>query len=721
MSLYAWQSEMARRVAELPAVEPSTDRPPRGLVAAAAPGAGKSLATVAAAHACGARRVLVVSPAGRVARQWVAAMTDRERLSAMDLGAPWQARLVGGPGVGGPKLGAELVRQLGLDRDLMPGERVAAVLPMSRLQRKVDSSAVLQALGGCSPFDLLVVDELHMAQGCESVAGGLALFGSAAKFRRNSAGAWVESAPAVAGLRHRARRTIGCTGTPVTSRPASIRACLLLAGLDAEKGLSVGNRFAYEKRYWGGAKVAERWATVWRVSDRATPEHASLVARSVLRVDPAELARQLPSHRREIVADFDAGPELEGEAGAELAEYLEGLSSGRGRKLPQLAEIAKARVSGTRARAEQVAEMVADWHGEAEDGRAMVIWCCYVESTEVLARAVREACGDARVETLHGGMADAQRAAVLDAATRGAVRVLVATGASTGVGVDGLQMVASDQVIAEIPWTPGEAEQWEGRVVRTGQARPVLTRWVAAGIEGRIAQGVGAKAGAIADVLRPAAVAGLTGTAYQTSSGTPQAPKSAEPAQAQAVAADTRQDIPEPSTLTWGWGKSRDGEWLARCPHEAAGADWEGEAVDVVASSGAVKRVVLGERVAGGPHGGGWSLWRHEPEDAGARDRRILAERAERRGVDVPQNRPLTTGEMEEAERLHAAACQLTAMDADHARERNGEGWSQADGGVGRRLAGLAPEDWDAATLALARQVVRKYQRQVGRIEEVRA
>ena len=719
MSLYAWQVEMARRVAELPAVEPSTACPPRGLVAAASPGAGKTAGAIAAAHACGARRALVVSPAGRVARQWVAAMTDGARLSALGLGTPWQARLVGGPGVGGAKLGAEIVRQLRLDRDLMPGERVATVLPFSRVQRKVDSSAILQALGGCQPFDLLVVDELHMAQGCESVAGGLALFGSAAKFRRSSTG-WVETAPAVAGLRHRARKTIGCTGTPVTSRPASIRACLLLAGLDAERGLSVGNRFAYEKRYWGGARVEERWATVWRVSDRATPEHAGLVARSLLRVDPAELTRQLPAHRREIISDFEAGPELNGPAGAELAEYLGGLASGRGRKLPQLSEIAKARIAGTRARAAQVAEMVAEWHGEAEDGRAIVLWCCYVESTAIVAQAVREACDGARVETLHGGMSDAQRVAVLDAATRGAVRVLVATGASTGVGVDGLQLAASDQLLVEIPWTPGEAEQWEGRVVRTGQTRPVLTRWVAAGIEGRIAQGVGAKAGAIADVLRPAAVAGLTGTAYQTSGGTSQAQISAQHPQVQAVAADTRRDIPELSTLTWSWSKGRDGGWLARCSHEAAGANWEGEAVDVVASSGAVKRVVLGERVAGGPHNGGWSMWQHEPEDSGARDRRILAERAERRGVGVPANRPLTTGEMAEAEALHAAACQLTALDSDRTREQNGEGWSQADGGVGRRLAGLASEDWDAATLALARQVVRKYQRQVGRIEEVR-
>ena len=50
---------------------------------------------------------------------------------------------------------------------------------------------------------------------------------------------------------------------------------------------------------------------------------------------------------------------------------------------------------------------------------------------------------------------------------------LVATGQSWGTGVDGLQ--CSDfLMLVMLPPTPGELDQWEGRVVRIGQDRPVV-------------------------------------------------------------------------------------------------------------------------------------------------------------------------------------------------------------------------------------------------------
>ena len=57
--------------------------------------------------------------------------------------------------------------------------------------------------------------------------------------------------------------------------------------------------------------------------------------------------------------------------------------------------------------------------------------------------------------------------------------VLVGTGHSFGTGVDGLQ--DSDLLlIAMLPFTPGEIIQWEGRVARLGQKRPVLIEYLVA-------------------------------------------------------------------------------------------------------------------------------------------------------------------------------------------------------------------------------------------------
>jgi superfamily II DNA or RNA helicase len=85
---------------------------------------------------------------------------------------------------------------------------------------------------------------------------------------------------------------------------------------------------------------------------------------------------------------------------------------------------------------------------------------------------VAEALGDmTAVATLHGGMLQQQRRAVVAAFNRGAVRVLVATDAAG----EGLNLHARCRLIVniELPWTPLRLEQRIGRVDRIGQTRRV--------------------------------------------------------------------------------------------------------------------------------------------------------------------------------------------------------------------------------------------------------
>jgi hypothetical protein len=243
---------------------------------------------------------------------------------------------------------------------------------------------------------------------------------------------------------------------------------------------------------------------LWTTEDHPAPGHGVLVRDSILVVSRDELAQQLPAFRRELCADFAAGPRPSPALDRALTSWVGLLALGAG-KIPALPDLADVRIEGTLRRADDLAAWVESWHGEEESGRLLLILTCYQESVGIIADAVSKVLGeDAKVGQIHGGMADGARKATLSDALGGRLRVLVATHGTIGTGIDGLQTVANAVVFAEIPWTPGEAEQSEGRLFRTGQARPVRSVWVTAGIEGRVAAVVGVHAVALAGIMAEA-------------------------------------------------------------------------------------------------------------------------------------------------------------------------------------------------------------------------
>ena len=82
---------------------------------------------------------------------------------------------------------------------------------------------------------------------------------------------------------------------------------------------------------------------------------------------------------------------------------------------------------------------------------------------------------------VHGGVSDGDKNRAVDAfrESDGPI-VLVATGQSVGVGVDGLQ-TATLAIFAMLPWRPGDFVQWKGRFDRLGGVATLLKVVIAQG------------------------------------------------------------------------------------------------------------------------------------------------------------------------------------------------------------------------------------------------
>jgi len=109
----------------------------------------------------------------------------------------------------------------------------------------------------------------------------------------------------------------------------------------------------------------------------------------------------------------------------------------------------------------EIKNVIANLHG-----RKVLIYCWYRRSIETLLKALP----DLNPAVLHGGVSPAQREVskrqfLEDPSCRAFIMQIKAG----GVGVDGLQAVASDVIFAEIPTIPGVFAQAVDRLHRAGQ------------------------------------------------------------------------------------------------------------------------------------------------------------------------------------------------------------------------------------------------------------
>jgi SWI/SNF-related matrix-associated actin-dependent regulator of chromatin subfamily A-like protein 1 len=264
---------------------------------------------------------------------------------------------------------------------------------------------------------------------------------------------------------------IALTGTPIKNRRSDLVHQLRLLGqLEATIGIYRG----LLPHWWkpGRDPIAEAHAVrvVEALDGRTLGERLREVC--MVRRTKEEVARELPPIVRTRIDVTLAQPkgyqQREQAMLAWVRKWQERFGAEAAAMEPAASMEFRAHLSALRREA-ALAKVphAAEWAEElVESGERVVFFAYHKEVVHRLAAAL-----PGRAAVVTGDMPAPARRATLDAL--GSYDFLCATMDSTGHGVDGIQLHASQVAFVELDWTPTKHEQCEGRLHRIGQADPV--------------------------------------------------------------------------------------------------------------------------------------------------------------------------------------------------------------------------------------------------------
>ena len=262
-------------------------------------------------------------------------------------------------------------------------------------------------------------------------------------------------------------RRLGATATPVKDRVRDLWAQLDLVHPDAW-----GKFYSDDKPSFTGRYCAARRGSFGGIETTGSSNLDELwdrVSISTHHVPHSVTHRHLPPRRR-LVTYVKQG-DLNAATGFAAAYKKAARTGGRGAVLEL--KLMEAAAKKRKFLMELLEEAV-------ENGQKVFVFTGRREDCDKLAEAVRDAFGNkALVISGHGGTPAAERDQMQQdyMASTGAT-ILVGTGDAWGEGVN---LQDSDLlIIAMLPYTPGQIVQWEGRVARHGQKRPVLIQYLVA-------------------------------------------------------------------------------------------------------------------------------------------------------------------------------------------------------------------------------------------------
>jgi superfamily II DNA or RNA helicase len=256
---------------------------------------------------------------------------------------------------------------------------------------------------------------------------------------------------------------LALTATPIRDRVRD-----LWAQLDLVEPATWGRYWDWATRY-----CAARPGTFGGMDDKGSSNLEELEYRlrySVHRVLPEQVAAMIPAKRRQSV--FLPVAEQNKSAGSWVNAIKRATKEGKESALEvRLAEAA------SRKRAWIVDALTE----AAAAGHKVVVLTGRRHDVDVLGAAAKKAMPehDATIWHTHGADSPADRDATCQSwlMSHGPA-FLIATGDSIG---ESLNLQDADlMIVAMLPWTPGQVMQYEGRVARLGQQRPVLIQYVIA-------------------------------------------------------------------------------------------------------------------------------------------------------------------------------------------------------------------------------------------------
>ena len=262
------------------------------------------------------------------------------------------------------------------------------------------------------------------------------------------------------------RHRLGATATPIKDRVRDLWAQLDVIHPDAWGPFYKEDRASFTTRY-----CAARRGTFGGIETTGSSNLDELwdrVSTIVHQVPHSVTHRHLPPKRR-LVTYVTQGDQNAATGFASV--YKQAAKGGRGTLLE--AKLMEAAAKKRKYLLEVLEECV-------ENDQKVVVFTGRREDCDKLAAEVTKKFGsDATVFTGHGGTPAVVRDGIQQAymAAKGPA-ILVGTGDAWGEGVN---LQDSDLLlIAMLPYTPGQIVQWEGRVARHGQKRPVLVQYLVA-------------------------------------------------------------------------------------------------------------------------------------------------------------------------------------------------------------------------------------------------
>lgn len=320
-------------------------------------------------------------------------------------------------------------------------------------------------------------------------------------------------ASAVAELARSCRKCISATATPVKDRPRD-----LWGQLDTVEPNSWGSSTAFRTRY-----CSMRPGIYGGMDDRgkSNVEELNLRLRSVSHILSYEQThKHLPPKRRMSVY---VAPE---DQVAELAGFNKELKDAKKFGASAVLEVRLAIAASRKRKA--VFQLIEDY---VKSGQKVCIFTARRRDCEELGNLVRKMIGKGSKEqpllhpgsvwAVHGGDSpDARQAVVDEYMAHPGPCVLVGTGDSIG---ESLNLDDADvAIIVQLPYTPGQLRQWEGRFHRASTKKPVIICYVIAEgtVDEHIADVIICKLDAVAEIAQDhelaAAKGPLSGTGTQT-------------------------------------------------------------------------------------------------------------------------------------------------------------------------------------------------------------
>lgn len=292
---------------------------------------------------------------------------------------------------------------------------------------------------------------------------------------------------------------LATTATPIKDRVRDLWAQLDLVEPNAWGPFYRDNTASFTERYCGACR--NPFGGVDTNGSANLDELWSRVSLSVHQVPHSVTHRDLPPRRRVVTVISKANQSAP--TGGFAKELAAASKNGKTAILEiRLAEAASRKRAAV---VERIEECV-------EGGQKVLVFTGRRMDCDKLVAAVKKALPSTRIYSGHGGTAAKDRDAIQQQymADPGPC-VLIGTGDAWGEGVN-LQDTDTFLVVM-LPFTPGQIVQWEGRVARHGQKRPVLIEYMVAEgtVDDHVSQILLTKLPAVEEVAKDDSVTGFSG------------------------------------------------------------------------------------------------------------------------------------------------------------------------------------------------------------------